>query len=202
MCKFWVFASRYLVAQTRSCFVSKTMFTPAIPYLEEYDPFDWNVFQGERNRNLARYHIGRDTTSYRLIIFHGLGHVRNDMLRFKRLSKCVRNCGLGASHARASIEFCNTANLKHSSKNCKAAAHPVSRRFFCNVVSGGETGFMELPHIFLMKCTRHRSCYLHGVVCSCLELLRLFMFARNIPKMHHFFLCGGASISYPYPPGN
>ena len=40
MCKFWVFASRYLVAQTRSCFVSKTMFTPAIPYLEEYDPFD------------------------------------------------------------------------------------------------------------------------------------------------------------------
>lgn len=59
-----------------------------------------------------------------------------------------------------------------------------------NVVSGGETRFMELPHIFLMKCTRHRSCYLHGVVFM-FGTERLLFFARNIPKMDIFFCVVG-----------
>ena len=135
-------------------------------------------------------------------------YVRNDMLRFKRLSKCVRNCGLGASHAHASIEFCKTFllahsklenSLKNSSKNCKAAAHPVSHRFFWSFVSvWRRNGVHGVASFFLMKCTRHRSGYLHGVFFLCLELLRFFMFARKHPKDASFFcIVGQAASIYP-----
>lgn len=134
-------------------------------------------------------------------------YVRNDMLRFKRLSKFVRNCGLGASHAHASIEFCilflncSQQTWKTVPKTVKLLPTQCPAVFFWNVVSGGETGFMELPHIFLMKCTRHRSWNLHGVGFLCLELSDSSCLPENIPKMHHFFLCCGANIYLIPSPG-
>ena len=68
-----------------------------------------------------------------------------------------------------------------------------------NVVSGGETWFMELPHFDEV----HTASVLLFARCGLFMFgtERFFMFARNIPKMHHFLLYCGANIYLILRPG-